>query len=94
MAAQLSRPSASRRIVWDEVEHSVSGEHLAGVTYYVYRSSEPTGTWTRLTPVPIPTNSYVDRDVDPNTDYHYAVAAVTADGIEGQLSRVARAHGN
>jgi hypothetical protein len=92
LAFDAPRSSTSRHVVWDVVERSVDDAPLPGVTYYLYRRSEPNAPWARLTPVPILTNCYVDRGLDPEVEYYYAVAAVAHNGIEGKLSRVARGH--
>jgi hypothetical protein len=58
---------------------------LAG--YNVYRSTQQTGSYTRLNLVPIPREAYYsDTGLSPLTQYFYKVAPVDSSGNEGTAS--------
>ena len=54
--------------------------------YSVYRSSVPGGPYTKLTPVPIGTTSYVDTTVQSGNTYYYVVTAVDSNNVESGFS--------
>ncbi|MCR2804417.1 LamG-like jellyroll fold domain-containing protein [Paenibacillus soyae] len=41
--------------------------------YNIYRSTEENGTYTQINSAPIPTTSYSDTSLTPNTNYYYKV---------------------
>ncbi len=59
---------------WDPV----TAEDLAG--YRVLRALDASGPWTTLNATPTPETSYVDRDVENETTYWYAVVSVDESG--------------
>jgi fibronectin type 3 domain-containing protein len=41
--------------------------------YNIYRSTDPNGTFTKINSVPVPTASYSDTGLTPNTIYYYKI---------------------
>ena len=74
--------AASQNVVklnWEESPASVGG-------YLIYRSSDPTGPYTRLSSQAIPSAEYVDTGLAAGHTYYYVVTAVGADDVESEYS--------
>lgn len=54
--------------------------------YHVYRSSTPSGTYTRLNKVPLTGDFYIDENLEANTTYYYKISAINNSLVEGTLS--------
>lgn len=66
---------------WDPPTHLVDGDALQGaITYEVSRASEPGGVPAIVTPTPLASTRFTDRDLVNDRTYAYAVRAIRADG--------------
>ena len=63
---------------------NVSAPDLQG--YRLYRSTSPSGPFTRIGPPLIVGNTYVDHDIQPGTTYYYRVSSVDILGNESPQS--------
>lgn len=64
---------------WEESPTSVAG-------YYVYRSSERGGSYTKLQPSPVTSASYTDTGLAAGHTYFYRITAVGANNVESDES--------
>ena len=53
--------------------------------HYVYRFNDSTLNWDTLTPTPTCITRFIDRDVDLDTEYQYAVSSIDVFGNEGPM---------
>ena len=71
------------------VPHQVTLNWLASPSrtegYFVYRSSQPGGPYSRITAAPVVETSYVDLNVSAGQTYFYVVTAVGS-GVESAYS--------
>ena len=72
--------AGSVRIEWD----SQSDPGVVG--YHVYRSDSAGGPYQRMTANPVGISIFTDRSVSIGATYYYVVTAVTAEGMESELS--------
>jgi Abnormal spindle-like microcephaly-assoc'd, ASPM-SPD-2-Hydin len=63
------------KLNWEESPASVAG-------YVVYRATEASGPYTRITPSAVPSPQYVDTGLAAGHTYYYVVAALDADQRE------------
>jgi hypothetical protein len=84
--ARLRGRAQRYRVDWESVNETIDGAPLAGVTYQVYRTTNPVGAWRKITPAPVGITTLVDEDVEPGVTYYYAVAALSSSGLEGPWS--------
>src|SRR5439155_17096697 len=63
---------------------NLSAPDLQG--YRQYRSTSPSGPFTRIGPPLIVGNTYVDHDIQPGTTYYYRVSSVDILGNESPQS--------
>jgi len=69
------------RLAWDRPRRLVDGTPAAGpLLYEVLRAPEATGPLTVVTPAPIEATETVDRGLQNDTTYHYAVRALRRHG--------------
>jgi hypothetical protein len=68
------------RLNWEESPVSVAG-------YVVYRATEASGPYTRVTSSAVPSSEYKDTGLAANHTYYYVVAALDAD--QGECERSA-----
>jgi fibronectin type 3 domain-containing protein len=66
-------------LAWNPGTPSVFG-------YYVYRTTNQDGSYSRLNPIPITTTQYTDVTVQPGQTYLYWVTSVDSDTIESLFS--------
>lgn len=59
--------------------------------YFVYRSSQPGGPYSRINDAPVLDTSFVDSDVSAGQTYFYVVTAV-ASGVESAYSNESEAN--
>jgi Abnormal spindle-like microcephaly-assoc'd, ASPM-SPD-2-Hydin len=64
---------------WDESTSQVVG-------YFVYRSSKPSGPYTKLNPKASSETSYIDSSVASGQMYFYVVTSVNSENIESAFS--------
>lgn len=60
--------------------------------YHVYRSTTPTGTYSRLNKMPLTGGFFIDENLEANTTYYYKVSAVNQSFVEGNLSSLIKTH--
>ncbi len=78
-------PSASIvDLFWDASISVVDG-------YYVYRSTQSGGPYTKLNATLVSTTSFSDNTVAPGTTYFYVATAVDANGVESVVSNETQA---
>jgi hypothetical protein len=73
-----SSPSTVR-LNWEESPVTVAG-------YVVYRSAEPSGPYTRVSDVAVPSAEYMDSGLAAGHTYYYVVASLDADQAESEYS--------
>ena len=79
--------AASQNVVklnWEESPASVGG-------YVIYRSTDPTGPYARLSSQAISSAEYVDTGLAAGHTYYYVVTTVGADEVESEYSAPIRA---
>ena len=54
--------------------------------YYVYRAWKRPGPFTRITPAPLTTLFYTDKNVQAGQTVYYVVTAIDSAGVESQFS--------
>ena len=62
------------------------------VNYQVYRSTLPSGPYTKVTSSPITTTSYTDTTVQSGQTYYYVATAVNTSNLESTYSNQATAN--
>ena len=72
-------PQHSATLTWMPSPSSIIG-------YYVYRSTQAGGPYTRMTSGPSATTSFTDTAVTSGLIYYYVVTAVDANGVESGYS--------
>ncbi len=60
--------------------------------YHVYRSTTPTGTYTRMNKMPLTDGFFIDENLESNTTYYYKVSAVNLSLVEGDISTLIKTH--
>lgn len=60
--------------------------------YHIYRSTTPTGTYTRMNKMPLTDGFFIDENLDANTAYYYRVSAVNQSMVEGGMSTPIKTH--
>lgn len=60
--------------------------------YHIYRSTTPTGTYTRMNKMPLTDGFFIDENLDANTTYYYKVSAVNQSMVEGGMSSFIKVH--
>lgn len=89
-----SSASASVSVI-SPVNHSVSlswtetGTSIIG--YYIYRSTQPSGPFTKLNSSLDPATAYTDSTVVSGKTYYYATTSVNSSGTQSGYSNVAQA---
>lgn len=80
---------ASSSIGFHEGENTITlywTKSSSAYGYHVYRSTTPTGTYTRMNKMPLKDGFFIDENLDANTTYYYKVSAVNQSMVEGDLS--------
>jgi Abnormal spindle-like microcephaly-assoc'd, ASPM-SPD-2-Hydin/Transmembrane protein 131-like N-terminal len=67
------------RLNWEESPVTVAG-------YVVYRSAEPSGPFTRISPVAVPAAEFIDTGLAAGHTYYYVVASLDGDQAESEYS--------
>jgi hypothetical protein len=69
------------RLTWESPPRLSDGSPIPGpLTYEVLRTTDPATPGSTVTPSPLETTTFVDRSVENDRTYHYAVRALRQEG--------------